>query len=159
MSLEFFLKEAFQRPLVFEKIKEGKPYIFIGYRWEGSYKKAEKLINEPIISDKPIFVTDDKRTWASPWMKNPLFLITMKIQIQNPKVCLNSPKIFEYVFLGEKINKWKKQGFDSIIWTTKNDYSNRQAFLLNPQKQIIQIMTTIQDLNTQKKEKFWKQMK
>ena len=114
----------------FEKAKHTKPISFTAYHW--SEKPISSLSNRLTF-----YVCDDPESWASPWVKNKMYLYKMTVTFKRPYVVHKSITPYEYIGLNKDLARIKDAGYDGVIYTPGTGVmSIRQAVLLDPLSQI-----------------------
>lgn len=113
---------------IFEKGATGKAITLPGYHW------SEKEIKS--LNHAPLYFSDDKETWASPWVKG-LKLYKFTAIMKNPYVMLKHPSTYEDPKTLKLEKTLQKAGYDGIIYTPgKNVFGSRQAIVFDAANQI-----------------------
>lgn len=128
----------------FEKAVQGQPIKAYGYRWESfwyPYLTMQAIRDRESWGVHQMYVCDCPDAWHSPWVKGQrLYLI--HFDIKNPLVVHDSMTLYEKDFSDKVIANIIRQGYDAIIYTphhTKDGWSVRQALLLDPINQVIEV--------------------
>jgi hypothetical protein len=109
----------------FENAKTGTPITIQGYHY------SSKLLTR-INKNKMLWFSDDKESWASPWMKIPPKAYKVIVSFKNPIVFLRSSSEFE-TDIARNIPKFIKQGYDGVIYTPDAKRASvRQAVYFYP---------------------------